>query len=97
MYEKSWVVYAKRPFGGPEQVYRYLGRYTHRVAISNTRLVAIDDDTVVFRTRGGDIASFAPIEFIRRFLEHVLPKGFVKIQPHGSPGARQRPRPSRAS
>src|SRR5450432_768430 len=74
LHKKSWVVYAKRPFGGPEQVYRYLGRYTHRVAISNTRLVALDDDTIVFRTRGRDTVSLAPLEFVRRFLEHVLPR-----------------------
>lgn len=78
--EQSWVVYAKRPFGGPAQVYRYLGRYTHRVAISNTRLVSADDDRVVFRTRGHATASCDPVEFIRRFLEHVLPTRFVKIR-----------------
>ncbi len=50
LYKTSWVVYAKRPFGGPEQVFRYLGRYTHRVAISDARLVSVDDQTVVFRT-----------------------------------------------
>jgi hypothetical protein len=83
LYQQSWVVYAKRPFGGPEQVYRYLGRYTHRVAISNTRLVSMDDQTVAFRTRGQQTATLDPVEFIRRFLEHVLPKGFVKIRHFG--------------
>jgi Putative transposase/Transposase zinc-binding domain len=82
LYDQSWVVYAKRPFGGAEQVYRYLGRYTHRVAISNARLVSVDDDAIVFRTRGPDTATVAPVEFIRRFLDHRLPKGFVKIR-HG--------------
>jgi hypothetical protein len=82
LYEQSWVVYAKRPFGGADQVYRYLGRYTHRVAISNSRLVSIDDNAVVFRTRGQDTATLSPVEFIRRFLQHRLPTGFVKIR-HG--------------
>ena len=82
LYDTSWVVYAKRPFGGAQQVYRYLGRYTHRVAISNARLVTIDDDAVVFRTRGQDTATMSPVEFIRRFLSHRLPRGFVKIR-HG--------------
>jgi hypothetical protein len=80
LYDKSWVVYAKRPFGGAEQVYRYLGRYTHRVAISNARLVSADDDAVVFRTRGPNTATLTPVEFIRRFFEHRLPRGFVKIR-----------------
>jgi hypothetical protein len=88
LYDQSWVVYAKRPFGGAEQVYRYLGRYTHRVAISNARLVSADDTAVVFRTRGQDTATFSPVEFIRRFLDHRLPRGFVKIRHGGllSPG-----------
>jgi predicted RNA-binding Zn-ribbon protein involved in translation (DUF1610 family) len=83
LYKQSWVVYAKRPFGGAEQVYRYLGRYTHRVAISNARLVSIDDAAVVFRTRGQATATLRPADFIARFLEHVLPKGFVKIRHFG--------------
>jgi hypothetical protein len=61
---------------------RYLGRYTHRVAITNARLLSVDDQAVVFRTRGQDTATVGPIEFIRRFLDHRLPKGFVKIR-HG--------------
>jgi hypothetical protein len=83
LYKTAWVVYAKRPFGGPEQVYRYLGRYTHRVAISNARLMSMDDQAVVFRTRGGDTASLPPTEFIGRFLQHILPSGFVKIRHFG--------------
>lgn len=83
LYKTSWVVYAKRPFGGPEQVFRYLGRYTHRVAISNARLVSMDDQAVVFRTHGSDTASLPPTEFIGRFLEHVLPSRFVKIRHFG--------------
>ena len=83
LYDKSWVVYAKRPFGGPAQVHRYLGRYTHRVAISNARLVAADGAGVTFRTRGQDTVTLAGVDFIRRFLDHVLPKGFVKIRHYG--------------
>ena len=83
LYKTSWVVYAKRPFGGPEQVFRYLGRYTHRVAISNARLVSMDDHTVVFHTPGSDTASLSPTEFISRFLQHVLPSRFVKIRHFG--------------
>ncbi len=76
-------MYAKRPFGGPQQVFRYLGHYTHRVAITNHRLVHVDDTTVVFRTRGQRATACAPGEFIRRFLEHVLPPRFVKIRHFG--------------
>jgi hypothetical protein len=83
LYRQSWVVYAKRPFGGAEQVYRYLGRYTHRVAINNRRLLSIDDHAVLFETRGGKTASLPPLEFIRRFLQHRLPKGFTKIRHSG--------------
>ncbi len=83
LYKTSWVVYAKRPFCGPEQVFRYLGRYTHRVAISNARLVGVDDHTVVFRTRGSDTATLSPTEFIGRFLQHILPSHFVKIRHFG--------------
>jgi hypothetical protein len=77
------VVYAKQPFGGPEQVFRYLGRYTHRVGLSNRRLVSLDERGVTFRTRGDGTVSLSPNEFLRRFLLHVLPKGFVKIRHHG--------------
>jgi len=83
LYRKKWVVYAKRPFGGPEQVVRYLGGYTHRTGISNHRLISMDDDGVHFHTRDGKIATLAPDEFIRRFLLHVLPKGYVKIRHFG--------------
>jgi hypothetical protein len=64
-------------------VYQYLGRYTHRVAISNGRLLSVDDHAVVFRTRGDETASLPPTEFIGRFLQHILPKGFVKIRHFG--------------
>lgn len=83
LYRRDWVVYAKRPFGGPHQVLRYLGRYTHRVAISNQRLIAIDHHGIRLRTRGDQHLTLQPVEFIRRFLLHVLPPGFVKIRHYG--------------
>ena len=83
LYRTRWVVYSKPPFGGPEQVFRYLGRYTHRVGLSNRRLVAVDEHSVTFRTRGEGIVTVSPEEFLRRFLLHVLPHGFVKIRHHG--------------
>jgi hypothetical protein len=87
----EWVVYAKEPFAGPEPVLRYLSRYTHRVAISNQRLVAANDGGVAFRWKdyrlvGPDrwkTMELAPGEFIRRFLMHVLPKGFHRIRHYG--------------
>lgn len=83
LYRKDWIVYAKRPFGGPEQVFRYLGRYTHRVGISNHRLVAMDEQTVTFRTKAGKTVTVTPEQFLRRFVQHVLPRGFVKIRHDG--------------
>jgi len=89
LHRHKWVVYAKPPFGGPEQVLRYLGRYTHRVAISNHRLLAFDGNNVTFRWRDyahGNVHRTMTItaeEFIRRFLLHVLPKGFVRIRHFG--------------
>jgi hypothetical protein len=86
---KKWVVYAKRPFGGPKQVLDYLGRYTHRVAISNNRLLVLEDGRVTFTWkdyRDGDASkemTLKAIEFIRRFLLHVLPDGFQKIRYFG--------------
>lgn len=84
-----WVVYAKRPFGGPEQVLEYLGRYTHRIAISNERLLSADEHAVRFRYK--DYAhgerrrtmQLAPLEFLRRFALHVLPGGFNRIRHYG--------------
>ncbi|WP_299846374.1 IS91 family transposase [uncultured Paracoccus sp.] len=89
--KSEWVVYAKPPFGGPEAVLAYLSRYTHRVAISNTRLVSADADTVAFRWKDyrikrGDrqkVMRLATPEFIRRFLIHVLPDGFHRIRHYG--------------
>ena len=83
LYKKNWVVYAKTPFGGPAQVFNYLGRYTHRVAISNQRLLVLDERGVHFVTRGSKTATLAPEAFIGRFLQHVLPDGFVKIRHFG--------------
>jgi hypothetical protein len=85
----KWVVYAKPPFGGPEQVLNYLGRYTHRVAISNNRLLDIDNGKVTFcwkDYRDHDrqkIMTLGADEFIRRFLLHVLPDGFQRIRHYG--------------
>jgi len=83
LYRKPWVVYAKRPFGGPEQVLRYLGRYTHRVGLSNQRLVSLDERGVTFRTKNGKTVTLEPVAFLARFVEHVLPSGFVKIRHYG--------------
>jgi len=88
---KRWVVYAKAPFAGPEAVLAYLSRYTHRVAISNCRLIAFDNTGVTFRYKdyrrnGADrqqVMTLATNEFIRRFLLHVLPKGFHRIRHYG--------------
>jgi hypothetical protein len=83
LYQTNWVVYCKKPFGDAQGVYAYLGRYTHRTAISNGRLLSIDEKSVVFRTRHKKIASLPPVMFLRRFLLHVLPKGFVRIRHYG--------------
>ena len=80
---KPWIVYAKRPFGGPEQVLRYLGRYTHRVGISNQRLLRCDDRGVTFRTKDGKCVTVDPQELLARFVQHVLPPRFVKIRHYG--------------
>lgn len=87
--KREWVVYAKRPFAGPEQVLAYLARYTHRVAIANSRLLELTDDYVAFRwkdyrTRGrAKVMRLSPGEFMRRFLMHVLPAGFHRIRHFG--------------
>src|SRR5262249_50169191 len=87
----EWVVYAKRPFAGPQAVLAYLSRYTHRVAIANSRLLAVDDNAVTFRwqgyrTKGGErkkMMTLASDEFTRRFLTHVLPSGSHRIRHYG--------------
>jgi len=83
LYRQDWLVYAKPPFAGPEHVYRYLGRYTHRVGISNQRLLRLDDRGVTFLTKDGATLTLTADEFIRRFLQHVLPHGFTKIRHYG--------------
>jgi len=89
LHRQDWMVYAKPAFGGPTKVLRYLGRYTHRVAISNHRLLAFDGEHVTFRWKdyahGGKqrTMSLIGIEFLRRFFLHVLPKGFVRIRHFG--------------
>ena len=96
LFRKDWVVYAKRPFGGPEYVLHYLGRYTHRVAISNHRLVSFTEGKVTFRWRDSahnneqKLMSLSLDEFLRRFLLHLLPKGFVRIRNFGFLANRRR-------
>jgi hypothetical protein len=93
---RDWVVYSKPPFGGPAQVLKYLARYTHRVAISNSRLLNLDDGRVTFGYK--DYAddhrqktlTLSGHEFLRRFLQHILPKGFVKIRHYGLLANRRR-------
>jgi hypothetical protein len=89
LFRTDWVVYAKPAFGGPTAVIRYLGRYTHRVAISNHRLIAFDGERVTFRWK--DYAhgaqrrtmTLTAMEFLRRFVQHILPRGFVRIRQFG--------------
>jgi len=96
LFREDWVVYAKPPFGGPEHVLQYLARYTHRVAISNHRIVDVNDTHVAFRWK--DYAhhskrrtmSLTHEEFLRRFLQHVLPKGFPRIRYFGFLANRRR-------
>jgi Putative transposase/Transposase zinc-binding domain len=91
MHKREWVVYAKRPFAGPQAVLAYLSRYTHRVAISNSRLIALDERGVTFRwkdyrakgTTRYKAMTLSPEEFMRRFLLHVLPSGFHRIRHYG--------------
>jgi hypothetical protein len=88
-YAQDWYSYTKRTFSGPLAVVEYLGRYTHRIAISNHRIVSVDKDTVTFRVRDykdknrGKTIKMKAVEFIRRFLMHILPKRFVKIRHYG--------------
>jgi hypothetical protein len=89
LYTTPWVVYVKRPFGGAARLFQYLGRYTHRVGLSNQRLVAVTADAVTFRTKDGRTATLHPHEFLRRLLLHVLPSGFVKIRHAGLFAPRQ--------
>jgi len=96
LHRQDWVVYLKRPFGGPAYVVQYLGRYTHRVAISNHRLVSFKDGQVTFRWRDSahhneqKLMTLSVDEFLRRFLLHILPKGFVRIRNFGFLANRRR-------
>ena len=96
LFRHDWVVYSKQPFGGPEHVLRYLGAYTHRVAISNSRLVALAEGNVTFRWRDSAhgnkkrLMTLPVDEFLRRFLLHVLPRGFVRIRNFGFLANRRR-------
>jgi len=96
LWHQDWVVYAKRPFGGAEQVLKYLARYTHRVAISNQRLVSLADGRVTFRYKDyaddqrSKTMTLSAEEFLRRFVQHVLPKGFVKVRHYGLLAPRDR-------
>ncbi len=89
LYEKSWITYCKPPFRNPSAVIQYLGRYTHRVAISNNRILAMDQGLVTFRWRDyadgnkNKLMTLSAVEFIRRFMLHVLPKGMRKIRHYG--------------
>lgn len=80
---KKWVVYAKKPFRRVDHVLKYLGRYTHRVGIANSRLVDVQSDAVTFRTKNGKTVTLGPVEFLRRFVQHVLPEGLHKIRHYG--------------
>ena len=96
LYGKTWVTFCKQSFGGPEQVLEYLSRYTHRVAISNDRLIKLENDRVYFKWKNyhkdGKLeeTSLEVFEFIRRFLLHVLPKGYFKIRYYGILASRNR-------
>lgn len=97
LYAKEWITYCKRPFGGAKQVIEYLGRYTHRVAISNNRIKRIEEGNVVFEYR--DYRDYknkemilTPVEFIRRFMLHILPEGFFKIRYYGILSSRKKKR-----
>jgi hypothetical protein len=96
LFRHRWVVYCKPPFGGPDQVLRYLGAYTHRVAISNHRLVSFDGEKISFRFRDSAhnnrkrLMTLCADEFLRRFLLHVLPRGFVRIRHFGFLASRRR-------
>jgi hypothetical protein len=100
LYRERWVLYAKRPFGGPQQVLRYLANYTHRVALSNRRIIAVDasHQSVTFTYRdyrhGAQLKhlTLSGLEFIRRFSLHILPAGLVRIRHYGILGNNRRKR-----
>jgi hypothetical protein len=97
LYRQPWVVYAKRPYAGPRRVLDYLARYTHRVALTNDRLLGLDDHGLVHLrwrdyARGGkrSVLRLAPTELLRRFLLHVLPRGFQRVRHYGLLGRRHK-------
>jgi hypothetical protein len=98
LYQKSWVVYAKQPFAGPKQVIEYLGRYSHKIAISNHRLLDVNNQTVKFTYKdyrsGGQqkVMELSGVEFLRRFSMHILPAGFRKIRHYGILASRNKPK-----
>ena len=98
MQQKQWVVYAKKPWAGPQHVIRYLAHYTHRVAIANGRLLRFENGQVTFRWRDSargnkqKVMTLPALEFMRRFLLHVLPRGFVTIRHFGYLANRERRR-----
>ncbi len=79
----DWIVYAKAPFDTPRHVFRYLGRYTHRVGIANSRLLHLTSDSVTFRTKNGNAVTLTPVQFLERLVLHILPPHFVKIRHYG--------------
>ena len=98
LYSKQWVVYCKLPFGGPQGVIEYLGRYTHKVAISNQRLIKVDEQGVRFRYKDyrdgakNKEMQLSGVEFLRRFCLHILPSGFRRIRHYGLLASRNKPR-----
>jgi len=96
LFREEWVVYSKAPFGGPEHVLQYLARYTHRVAISNHRLLSVDGDQVTFRWKDyahhskSRAMTLTQEQFLRRFWQHVLPKGLPRIRYFGGLANRRR-------
>lgn len=98
LYQRSWVIYAKRPFAGPKQVIGYLGRYTHRIALSNHRLCGIDNGQVTFSwkdyRKGGKkgLMTLRAVEFLRRFCLHILPPGFTRLRHYGLLASRNKTR-----
>ena len=96
MYQSKWVVYAKEPFAGPQQVIEYLGRYTHRVAISNHRLVKLEDDHITFLYKDyrdnnrKKLLTLDAVEFLQRFCHHILPRRFVRIRHYGILSSRRK-------
>ena len=96
-FKTKWVVYAKRPFATPKTVVEYLGRYTHKIAISNHRLLDVNDQTVSFKYKDyrdagkQKVATLRGMEFLRRFALHILPRGFVRIRHYGFLASRNKP------